>query len=32
MGIKHILLYVVIAVVVLGGLWYVMRSRGKRVG
>ena len=32
MGIKHIILYVAIAVVVIGGVWFMMRSRANRVG
>jgi hypothetical protein len=27
-GAKHIILYVVIAVVVVGGAWFLMRGRG----
>jgi len=30
MGIKHIILYVFIAVVVIGGLWFMMRGRANK--
>ena len=30
MGIKHIILYVVIAVVVLGGVWFMIRGRASK--
>jgi hypothetical protein len=30
MGIKHIILYVAIAVVVLGGVWFMVRGRANR--
>jgi hypothetical protein len=32
MGIKHIILYVAIAIVVLGGAWLLMRGRANRAG
>jgi hypothetical protein len=32
MGIKHIVLYVAIAVVVVGGVWFMMRSRSNKAG
>jgi hypothetical protein len=32
MGTKHIILYVVIAVVVIGGVWFMMRGRANRAG
>jgi hypothetical protein len=31
LGTKHIILYVVIAIVVIGGAWYFMRGRADRV-
>ncbi len=32
MGAKHIILYVVIAIVVIGAAWFLMRGRANRAG
>jgi len=32
LGTKHIILYVVAAIVIIGAVWFMMRSRANRVG